>query len=157
MDWKQIKATLALRLFSWRYIPLIGFCAPRIETLNERELAVQIPLGWRTRNHLGSMYFGALAIGADLAGGLLVLDKGRRRQRKVHFAFKDVAGDFLRRPEAAVRFYCSAGETIDQMIEESLTQGQRINRPIEVIATCPSISGDEPMARFTLTLSLKAS
>ncbi|KUE79028.1 DUF4442 domain-containing protein [Aeromonas schubertii] len=156
MDLQRFKTNLALRLFVWRYIPLIGFCAPIIETINARELAIRIPLGWRTRNHLGSMYFGALATGADLAGGLLVMEKGRQRKRKVHFAFKSVAGEFIRRPEADVRFYSAAGEQIDAMIEESIATGQRINRPIEVVATCPERDGDEPMARFELVLSLKA-
>ncbi len=28
MDLQRLKANLALRLFAWRYIPVIGFCAP---------------------------------------------------------------------------------------------------------------------------------
>jgi len=105
MDLQRLKANLALRLFAWRYIPVIG------------------PLGWRTRNHLGSMYFGALATGADLVGGLLVMEKGRARRKKVHFAFKDVQGEFLKRPEGDVQFDCAAGELIDAMIDESLASG----------------------------------
>ncbi|MBP6451418.1 MAG: DUF4442 domain-containing protein, partial [Aeromonas sp.] len=31
MDLQRFKANLALRLFAWRYIPVIGFCAPVIE------------------------------------------------------------------------------------------------------------------------------
>lgn len=94
MDMQRFKANLALRLFAWRYIPVIGFCAPVIEEMNAKALRIRIPLGWRTRNHLGSMYFGALATGADLVGGLLVMEKGRARRKKVHFAFKDVQGSF---------------------------------------------------------------
>jgi len=128
---------------------LIGFCAPVIEEMNAKALRIRIPLGWRTRNHLGSMYFGALATGADLVGGLLVMEKGRARRKKVHFAFKDVQGEFLKRPEGDVQFDCAAGETIDAMIDESLATGQRINRPIQVVATCPSLNGDEAMARLS--------
>jgi acyl-coenzyme A thioesterase PaaI-like protein len=157
MDLQRLKANLGLRLFAWRYIPLIGFCGPVIERMDERALRIRMPLGWRTRNHLGSMYFGALATGADLVGGLLVMEKGRARGKKVHFAFKDVQGDFLKRPEGDVQFDCAAGAAIDAMIDDSLASGQRINRSIEVVATCPSLSGDEPVARFTLTLSIKAS
>jgi acyl-coenzyme A thioesterase PaaI-like protein len=157
MDLQRLKANLGLRLFAWRYIPLIGFCGPVIEQMDERALRIRMPLGWRTRNHLGSMYFGALTTGADLVGGLLVMEKGRARGKKVHFAFKDVQGDFLKRPEGDVQFDCAAGEAIDAMIDASLASGQRINRPIEVVASCPSLSGDEPVARFVLTLSIKAS
>ena len=157
MDLQRFKANMALRLFAWRYIPVIGFCAPVIEEMNAKALRIRIPLGWRTRNHLGSMYFGALATGADLVGGLLVMEKGRARRKKVHFAFKDVQGEFLKRPEGDVQFDCAAGEAIDAMIDESLATGLRINRPIQVVATCPSLNGDEAMARFVLTLSIKAS
>ena len=52
-----------------------------------------------------------------------------------------------------MQFDCAAGELIDAMIDESLASGQRINRPIQVVATCPSRNGDEAMARFVLTLS----
>ena len=90
-------------------------------------------------------------------GSLLVMEKGRARRKKVHFAFKDVQGEFLKRPEGDVQFDCEAGELIDAMIDESLASGQRINRPIQVVATCPSLNGDEAMARFVLTLSIKAS
>ena len=46
---------------------------------------------------------------------------------------------------------------VKAQVAESLASGQRINRPIQVVATCPSLNGDEAMARFVLTLSIKAS
>lgn len=105
MDLQRFKANLALRLFAWRYIPVIVFCPPVIEEMNAKALHIRIPLGWLTRNHLDSMYFGALATGADLVGGLLVMEKGRQRRKKVQFD-------------------CAAGEEIDAMIDESLVTGQ---------------------------------
>ena len=47
---------------------MIFYAAPRIIQLDEDGCAVKIPLGFRTKNHLGSMYFGALCVGADCAG-----------------------------------------------------------------------------------------
>lgn len=45
------------------------------------------------------------------------------------------------------------------MIREMLTQshetGERINEPVSVTVTCPARDGDEPVATFSLTLSLK--
>ncbi|CAM3665218.1 PaaI family thioesterase [Rheinheimera salexigens] len=150
------KANWGLKFFAWRYIPLIGFCSPKIVRMDNKTLEVTIPHGWRTKNHLGSVYFGALAIGADLAGAFLVFTKAQNRGVNANFAFKDVQGQFLKRPEAKVHFTSNDGEVIDQMIDESLASGERINRPVSVIVTCPSLHGDEPMATFTLTLSVKA-
>ena len=150
------KANWGLTLFSWRYIPLIGFCAPKIVRMDSTTLEVTMPHSWRTKNHLGSIYFGALAIGADLAGAFLVFSKAKARGVNANFAFKDVQGQFLKRPEATVHFTSHDGAVIDKMIDQSLATGERINQPVSVVVTCPSRYGDEPMATFTLTLSVKA-
>jgi acyl-coenzyme A thioesterase PaaI-like protein len=150
------KANWGLKWFAWRYIPLIGFCSPKIVRLDSSTLEVTMPHSWRTKNHLGSIYFGALAIGADLAGAFLVFSKAKARGVNANFAFKDVQGQFLKRPEAQVHFTSHDGDVIDTMIDESLATGERINKPVSVVVTCPSLYGDEPMASFTLTLSVKA-
>ena len=41
------------------------------------------------------------------------------------------------------------------MLAETMSTGERVNQPVTIIATCPSLHGDEPMAEFTLTLSIK--
>ena len=150
------KANWFLKLFAWRYIPLIGFCSPKIIRMDEKTVEVTMPHGWRTKNHLGSIYFGALAIGADLAGAFLVFSKARERGINANFAFKDVKGEFLKRPEAEVWFRSNDGALIDAMMDESIATGQRINKTVSITVTCPSLHGDEPMAHFELTLSVKA-
>ena len=150
------KANWGLKLFAWRYIPLIGFCSPNIVRMDSKTLEVTMPHGWRTKNHLGSIYFGALAIGADLAGAFLVFSKAKARGVNANFAFKDVQGNFIKRPEARVHFTSHDGDVIDAMIDQSLATGERINKPVSVVVTCPTLYGDEAMATFTLTLSVKA-
>lgn len=150
------KANWGLKLFAWRYIPLIGFCSPNIVRMDSKTLEVTMPHSWRTKNHLGSIYFGALAIGADLAGAFLVFSKAKARGVNANFAFKDVQGSFIKRPEARVHFTSNDGDVIDAMIDQSLATGERINKPVSVVVTCPTLYGDEAMATFTLTLSVKA-
>lgn len=150
------KANWFLKLFAWRYIPLIGFCSPKIIRMDDKTVEVTMPHKWRTKNHLGSIYFGALAIGADLAGAFLVFTKAKARGVNANFAFKDVEGKFLKRPESTVHFISHDGDVIDQMLDESIATGERINRPVSVMVTCPEKNGDDVMASFTLTLSIKA-
>ncbi len=54
-----MKETLWVRLLGLR-IPGLLFCSPRVLELDAEGCAVGIPLGWRTKNHLGSMYFAVL-------------------------------------------------------------------------------------------------
>lgn len=141
--------------FAREQVPLIAFCQPQLESLDEQHVTLRIPLSRETKNHLGSMYFGALAIGADLAGGILALLKAQQAGHQISLAFKDVSGEFIKRPEADVLFTCRDGELIDNMLQQAISSGERINQPVTIIATCPERHQQQPMARFTLTLSLK--
>ncbi|MDN3697738.1 MULTISPECIES: PaaI family thioesterase [Vibrio] len=149
------KANMYLNLFGFFKVPMIWLCHPKLLVLNERSVEVRIPLKRRTKNHLSSMYFGVLAVGADVAGGFLAMEKAQQRGEKISLAFKGVEAKFLKRPEADVHFYCEDGDLIDQMLDETIGSGERVNQDVKITATCPSLHGDEPMAEFLLTLSLK--
>ncbi|MDF5457026.1 DUF4442 domain-containing protein, partial [Vibrio parahaemolyticus] len=47
------------------------------------------------------------------------------------------------------------GHVIDEMLEHTLATGERVNRDVKIVALCPNLHGDEPMAEFSLTLSIK--
>lgn len=149
------KANWYLKLFGFFKVPLIWACRPQILSLDNKTTVIRIPLKRRNKNHLNSMYFGVLAVGADVAGGFMAMDKASKRGEKVSLAFKAVKGEFLKRPEADVNFRCDDGELIDAMLDETIATGQRVNKDVKIVATCPSLHGDEPMAIFHLTLSLK--
>lgn len=149
------KANLYLSLFGFFKVPLIWWCRPKILHLDERKVEVRIPLKKKTKNHLNSMYFGVLAVGADVAGGFMAMSKAESRGEKISLAFKAVEGKFLKRPEADVHFVCEDGPLIDAMLDETCRSGARVNQAVKITAVCPTLHGDEPMAEFLLTLSLK--
>lgn len=149
------KANLYLNLFAFTKVPLIWICRPKILEMDKEKVIVKIPLRRKTKNHLNSMYFGVLAVGADVAGGFLAMSKAQESGRKISLAFKEVEGQFLKRPEADVIFTCEDGRLIDDMLDEAISSGERINKAVKIVATCPSIGGNDPMAIFSLTLSIK--
>ncbi|MDA0153742.1 DUF4442 domain-containing protein [Vibrio sp. Makdt] len=149
------KANFYLSMFGFFKVPLIWLCRPKLLVLDNERVEVKIPLRRRTKNHLNSMYFGVLAVGADVAGGFLAMSKSQQQGEKISLAFKEVTGNFLKRPEGDVHFTCADGELINTMLAETMSTGERVNQPVTIIATCPSLHGEEPMAEFTLTLSIK--
>lgn len=149
------KANLYLRLFGFFKVPLIWLCNPTILKLDQHTVEIKIPLKRKTKNHLNSMYFGVLAVGADVAGGFMAMNKAKSRGQKISLAFKAVEGQFLKRPEGDVHFICHDGALIDAMLDETIETGQRVNQDVKITAICPKLNGDEPMAEFLLTLSLK--
>ncbi|RCS73217.1 DUF4442 domain-containing protein [Vibrio casei] len=144
-----------LHYFGEKLVPMIGYCEPEIIKMTEETVEIKIPLTQATKNHLHSMYFGALAVGADAAGGFLAISKSEQMGKKISLAFKAVKAEFLARPEADVVFVCNDGKLIDQMLAETIETGLRVNQPVTITALCPSLHGDEPMAIFELTLSVK--
>ena len=151
-----LKKTLGLRLMAWARIPLLASVRPVLVALDDHHCVVKLPLGWWTRNHLGSMYFGALAIGADCAGGYLAVDRIRRLKAPVSLVFKAFRAEFLKRPESDVYFICEEGTHIEALVDQVLASGERQTEPVQVRAATRLAGGEyETVAEFTLELSLK--
>jgi acyl-coenzyme A thioesterase PaaI-like protein len=152
----SIKDTLFLRAFSFAKIPLLFAARPSVVSMDDHSCVVSLPFRRRNLNHLGSMYFGALCIGADAAGGLIAAKRLRElKSGKGSLIFKDFTARFLKRPEGETHFTCRSGDRIREAVEHAAATGERVDLPVPVTATVPSLSGDEPVAEFVLTLSLK--
>lgn len=134
---------------------MLLFARPSVVELSMARSVIRIPLARRTRNHLGSMYFGALAVGADCAAGLLALEHIRVQKEKIDLIFGSFRGSFLRRAEDHTLFTCNEGDRISALVSEAASSDQRVELPVEVVATVPARTGNEPVARFELLLSLK--
>ena len=81
--------TWQIRLFGIGKIPLIYFCRPTVVKISDKSMEVKIKLRRRTRNHLNSMYFGVLAVGADVTGGFLAMKFIQGSKSKITLIFKD--------------------------------------------------------------------
>jgi hypothetical protein len=101
------------------------------------------------------MYFGVLAAGADLAGGLNAFRLIRARHPKMVIVFKDAQMEFLKRADGDVHFRCDDGLLVKEAMERAEATGERVTLPVRITATVPSRYGTEPVARFTLGLSMK--
>lgn len=151
-----LKETMFLRTFGLFKIPLLFFISPVVEVMNDEKCIVRVPLNFRTKNHLNSMYFGVLAAGADIAGGLIAMKLIREKGNKVNLVFKDFHAEFLKRAEGDTLFTCEEGAGVRALVEKALATGERVEMPVHIVATVPSKSGSDPVAKFVLTLSLKA-
>ena len=153
---QKFKTNLFIKYFGFTKVPLIFYCRPKVVDISSKSVTLKIPLLRRNKNHVGSMYIGALAIGADLSSALLALNLVNQSKRKIIPIFKDFKAEFFKRAEGDVHFTCNEGEKINKMIEKVLNQNIRVNETINVLAYVPSKLGEEPVAQFSLTLSIKA-
>jgi len=152
---QRLLRTAGLRLWALRHIPLLAWIRPRVVEDSPERCVIAVPLSRRTRNHLGSMYFGALCAGADAAAALIGLAATRGEASLYSILFKDVKGEFVKRAEGEVYFTCEQGSEIRDLLARARGSGERESLPVRVVATVPRLSGEEPVARFELTLSVK--
>ena len=101
------------------------------------------------------MYIGVMTVGVDLVTGLTAMLKIRESKRNVILIFKDLKANFLKRAEGDVHYICNESKKIARAVDKTLQTGERVNIPVPVIATVPEKFGDEPVAEFSITLSLK--
>lgn len=133
-------------------IPLIGYTRPKLIALNDDSVKVTIQLRRRTRNHLNSMYFGALAIGADVAGGIHAFYFAEKYKQKVSFAFKGMNCEFIMRAESNCTFVCNDGKKVEEAILKSKATGDRINDTTHVDVFNEA---NELVATFDMIVSVK--
>ena len=151
---KATKTTRLIQLFGITKVPMIWYCRPKVIEHTDEKIEIKIPLKRKTKNHLGSMYFGVLAVGADITGGFLAMDPIQESGRKINLIFKDFKADFLKRPEGDVHFTCNDGLAVKELVDRVSKSSDRHNFKLSIEASVPSISS-EVVAKFELTLSLK--
>ncbi len=152
---KNFKENLFLTLYAWSKIPLIGFVGPKVLEANNQRTILKVPLNFRTKNHLGAMYFGALAVGSELCIAMLAVKQIQASGERIDFLFKDYKANFLKRAEGDVHFICEEAQVVVDQINEAKTSEERINRTMKAYAIVPSVSQTERVAEFELTLSVK--
>lgn len=150
----HFKDTLLLRYFGLTKIPLLFAVSPKVVAFSEDQCSVRVPLTRITKNHLGSMYFGALSIGADCTAALHAMHFIEQSEKKVALIFKDFHADFLKRAESDVIFTCNEGAIIKDLVAQAVAKGERVSAPIDIVATLAN-APEEQVAKFVLTLSLK--
>jgi len=133
-------------------IPLLGYTGVKLVEIDDTKAVVSIKLKRRTRNHLNSMYFGALAVGADVAGGVHAFYFAQLQNKKVKFAFKGMSCEFIKRAESDCTFISKDGKKIENAILKSIATGDRVNENTHVDVFD---ANNELVATFEMIVSVK--
>nr|WP_294859584.1 DUF4442 domain-containing protein [uncultured Fluviicola sp.] len=146
------KYAMMLRLMGIFRIPMIGYVSPRLIQIDDENVIVRIRLRRRTKNHLKSMYFGALAVGADVTAGLHAFYFCDELNVRPSFAFKGMKAEFLKRAETDVEFSCNEGAIIREQVLMAIRTNERQNHWVKV--TAKDLNG-ETVALFEMEISVK--
>ncbi len=146
LNW-MIKGTSLLR------VPLLSFCNPQLLSV-EPVSKVTLPLNFVTKNHVRTMYFGALSMGAELSVATPILEAMFIHKKPVSFIFKDFKCEFLKRADASVIFEFSDVAGCRQAIDEALASGERVNKTFSGVAYSKT-NPENIFMKYDITISLK--
>jgi hypothetical protein len=134
---------------------MIGYVGPKLIAIDNEKIIVKIPYKRRTKNHLNSVYLGALVVGADLVAGFHAFFIAKSMNIDLSIVFKNFNAEFLKRPMSDVYFICNEGEKIKKMIDNSIETGNRITEDILIEAFINYPESPELTCNFILGLSVK--
>lgn len=133
-------------------IPMIHYTGPKLLIINDEQVKVRVRLRRRTKNHLKSLYFGALAVGADVAGGIHAYYFAKQSGVNVSFAFKSMNVEFLMRATTDIIFESRDGSIVQEVIQEAIDTKERVNKMVTVEAFD---TNKEKVAIFKMEISVK--
>lgn len=101
------------------------------------------------------MYFGALAMGAELSTAVRLLQRLKNERLPLNFIFKDAQFSFLKRGEGPVIFRIDEVKKVDELIQEALSTSDRCDRTLNGYAYVES-DPKSPILSYKITLSVKS-
>jgi len=131
----------------------LAFVTPRVVENTVERVEIKIPLTWRTKNSWNTLFFAAIAAGADLTGGFRAFECAPARS--VGVLYKDMSISFLRRCDGDLHLVSLDQAKVESAVEEAATTKQRVNIVVEVKGYVYSYSTTEPVVVAKMTLSLK--
>lgn len=78
----------------------------------------------------------------------------KQQPENISLIFRNFSAEFHMRAEGDVDFCCGQGKQISNLVAQAAASDERVEKMIDVIATVPD-QGDDPVATFRLTLSMK--
>ncbi len=114
---------------------------------------IELPFARRNKNHLGSIYFGALCIGGELAVGVPMALMIQEKKSKALLVFKDFHADFLKRADGPTRFVFDQVSSLEGQLEKAILTKERITETYAVNAFV--VDKPDSIAKFQVTISVK--
>src|SRR5438105_10650573 len=113
-----------IRALLWSKLPLAAFAGLRVRRLDETGAEVSLPAGWKTQNPVGSTYFAAQAMAAEMSTGAPALWFIERSGVKVSSLVTGIAAQFTKKATSEARFVFSDGAGMRAAIEQAVRSGE---------------------------------
>ncbi len=140
------------RLFLLTKLPLAYIAGVKQIKLSSLKAVIGISHSWLNQNPFRSIYFGALAMAAEISTGILVMNKIQSSGSSISMLVGEMEASFTKKATGHIEFVCDQGDTIDEVISTAIADGN--GHQIKLTSVGRDDNGDE-VATFSFFWSIK--
>ena len=112
------------RAYLWTRLPLAACAGLSLRSIDESSCTISLPGGWRTRNPVGSTYFAAQAMAAEMSTGVPALVLVQGAPASVALILREVRAVFTKRIQGRSSFTFSDVAGMQAVVERAARSGE---------------------------------
>lgn len=147
--------TKALFHFGISLTPMIRYVSPRLVEITSDRATVRIDVSRRTKNHVNSLFLGALTAGGDCVAALFPMKFMFETGHPAAPIVKSVSSEYYKKIMKYAHFTCTQGRELYEVCHAAVVSGERREITVHVMVTAPAEFGDEVVARISQVMSIK--
>lgn len=150
---RHLTNPIKFRIFLLTSLPAAFFAGLKVEQLSEERAAISVRQKWFNKNPFHSIYFGVLAMAAEVSTGILCMSSLYKRKPAVSMLVIKNEGFFYKKAIGKIVFTCTDGALVNDAVEQSIRTGEGVT--VECNSKGVNEKG-EVVAEFNFTWSFKA-
>jgi|TARA_B100000780_G_scaffold199093_1_gene140860 hypothetical protein len=117
---KKIKLRIKNTL-SFFILPAAWICGVRVDSSDEDSCVVRVKHRWINQNPFKSLFWAVQGMAAEMAGGLLLMDKINRSGHSIAMLLVGSSSIFTKKATGKILFTYDMGKALDQLILDAVT------------------------------------
>tara|TARA_B100000795_G_scaffold221414_1_gene176085 strand:+ start:97 stop:561 length:465 start_codon:yes stop_codon:yes gene_type:complete len=117
---KKIKLRIKNTL-SFFILPAAWICGVRVDSTNEDSCVVRVKHRWINQNPFKSLFWAVQGMAAEMAGGLLLMDKINRSGHSIAMLLVGSSSIFTKKATGKILFTYDMGKALDKLILDAVT------------------------------------
>jgi len=117
---KKIKLRIKNTL-SFFILPAAWICGVRVDSSDEDSCVVRVKHRWINQNPFKSLFWAVQGMAAEMAGGLLLMDKINRSGHSIAMLLVGSSSIFTKKATGKILFTYDMGKALDKLILDAVT------------------------------------
>lgn len=148
----QILSPFKFGLFKITKLPLTFLSGIKTEELLPNSATTSVKYSYLNTNPFKSIYYGVLAMTAELSTGVLAIFSIAKHQESISLLVVESHGKFLKKATGTIKFTCNDGALFEKEIERCIQE----KVPVTVLASTKGYNEqNELVCEYTFTWSFK--